>query len=115
MRASKASFVILPEGVAEAKTVGTSSKPWFAQPSMRPPTGVLVPPKWSKTSSPRSRSLLSNCSMSVLIVDRTFVSWDIVPVTMRMEHSRLEIDHHRENVTGNPAGKRRDAGVSSLT
>ena len=39
---SKASAVMVPEGVAEAKTVGMSSKPWLSQPSIRPPTGVLV-------------------------------------------------------------------------
>ena len=39
---SKASAVMVPEGVAEAKTVGLSSKPWLSQPSIRPPTGVLV-------------------------------------------------------------------------
>jgi len=83
-RASNASSVIFPEGVAEAKTVGISSKPCLSQPSMRPPMGVLVPLKWSKTSSPLRRSLLLNCSRSVLMVDRTLVSWEMVPVIIRI-------------------------------
>ncbi len=83
-RVSKASAVILPEGVAEAKTVGISSKPCLSHPSIRPPTGVLVPLKKSKTSSPYRSLLLLNSSRSVLMLERTLVSWDMVPVTMRI-------------------------------
>ena len=101
---SKASSVIFADGVAEAKTVGTSSKPCFVQPSMRPPTGVLVPPKRSNTSSPRRRSLFLNWSRSVRMVDRTFVSWEMVPVTTRMMTTSCRgYRLSQENVVGRSA------------